>query len=450
MESSRGRTRRSWVAIVVTLLLVAPTVLLVSPAHAMPAHSVVARGGTNIGDGFYTVTTHQTVNGTAFFTNFYCGGRTAFQACIIPGGLTYVPSANLVIVSTLHEQGYNHTRNALFEFNPVTSQYTVPENISCVPWGPYYPGVGEYVLVPCFNDSADRLTSILVVNFTSGAAVSFVADTVGGSAMAYDSANGVVYVGGGDAVEMIDLANLTPVGTLAIAGALFGSPTEGWVTYGVPFAYDPSANSLVVPASGQDMIVANPGTGAVESTVPLPSWTMAIAFDPASDQVLASTFNASTVSVFNGRTFALEGRVTIPACIDYDCSQPNDANQILFDPSHGDAYLVTTMALLTLNLSSLSIVGVVPDYAEGPQASAVFIPSVDQVVGTWSFIIMPNPGFRVQLYYGNYSALTSLLWLPPAVGFIVIYVLVGLAIAAPVAWIVVRWWRGPHPAVRIG
>lgn len=449
MKSVRSEPGWSAATALVVVLLVLPGFWMISPIEAVSPRSSVAAGSTDIADGFYTVRTSQTVNGTASLTNFYCGGTTAYGACMVPAGLTYVPPAHLVIASELKEPFLNHTRNALFEYNASTSQYSSPQNISCGPWGPYYPGVGEYVLVPCFNSGADRPTYILVMNYVTGAIVGNLTDAIGASTMTYDPSNGLVYAGGGDSVLMINLRNLTVVGTFRIPGAWFGGPPEGWaVAFGVPFAYDVSSNSLIIPSSNASLMVVNPATGAVELSLPLPSWAMAIAFSRASDQLLVSTFNASTVSVFNAGTYALEGRVSIPACVDYDCSRPNDANQILFDPAHGDAYLVSTMALIALNLSTISIVGEVPDYGEGPQASSVFVPSLEQVIGTWLLPILMNPGFQVQVYHGNYSTVTSFLWLPPVVGLAVLYGLIGVAIAVPVVWVVLRWRRGPHPAVR--
>ncbi len=163
---------------------------------------------------------------------------------------------------------------------------------------------------------------------------------------------------------------------------------------------------------------------------------LAVTVDSGTNQILVSTFNPSSVEVFNAQSYAMEGQVGIPNCFNNICAQPNDVYQVLVDPTHGDAYLVSTIAFLTLNLSSLSMVGTVVGYGDGPQITAIYSPTSDRIFGTYSSIGMNGPGFVVQLFHGFYLMLTSLLWVPTAVGLLVCAAVVGALLA-------VLRFRGP-------
>lgn len=140
------------------------------------------------------------------------------------------------------------------------------------------------------------------------------------------------------------------------------------------------------------------------------------------------------MSVFDAASFALEARFTIPSCVQNDCASPNDVNEILVDPSHGDAYLVITVGLFSLNLSTLSLVGTTFDYGNGPEASSTYDPITDQIFSTYA-IYQLGPGLLVQLHHGTVPVLTSLLWLPPVLGELTVFQLTVGGIVALAVWV---------------
>jgi hypothetical protein len=203
--------------------------------------------------------------------------------------------------------------------------------------------------------------------------------------------------------------------------------------------YDPSTYRLIIPSTQKSLLIFDPGNGLVVGSISLPAPVEALGIDPATNQLFASTVSSdyvSGLSVFNARTYALEKTMTFPSCIDNDGASSNAIHQILIDPSHGDAYLVGTLSLFTLNLSTLSLVGTAVDYGDGDQLSAAYVPTTDQIFYTYLPLGMTSPGLSVQLHHGRIDVLTSVLWLPGTVGAIAAAQVVAAGIA--IAWVQFR------------
>jgi hypothetical protein len=185
---------------------------------------------------------------------------------------------------------------------------------------------------------------------------------------------------------------------------------------------------LIVPSTSSGLVAIDPTNGGVVAVLPLPSSPVALAVDPATDELFASSADPSSLTVFNATTYRAASTIPLPNCVRGDCVSPNDANQLLIDPTHGDAYLVSTDALFALNLSTLAIVAAVEDYGNGPELSSAYVPAVDRIFGTYLPASIPGPGFMLQLDHGSYTVVSSILWLPTAIGILVAGALCGGAL----------------------
>ncbi|MCI4352707.1 MAG: hypothetical protein L3K14_04885 [Thermoplasmata archaeon] len=433
--SSRGASTFT-AAVLVGLLLLLPVVPAFAAARMSLEHAT-SSSGFDLGHGFVTVSPIQQVTLTSYWDNFNCPSPNPLRACVVPVGVEYIPPAGIMVLS--EAQGIcpfacSNTHNALVEIDPVRHLYGQPLPLDCYPRNPFFPGVGNDYFVPCFPSTGP--TSILSVDFRTNSIVSNVSDPVVANAMTYDPSNGMMYGGGGNALEAIDPLTGTLESTMHVQNATF-NPARGFALTGYTLVFDTATDSLIVPSTTGQLLSVSPGDGTIESTISLPDPVVALAIDPASNLLFASTVSptwVSSVSVFNARTLAHEATISIPNCVDYSCAIPNAINQILVDPAHGDAYLVGTLALSTLNLSTLSLVGTTVDYGDGSQESAVYVPTTDQVISTYT-LPMPGPGLLAQLHHGSIPVLTSLLWLPPTMGIVALVQLVGAEIAAGWVWV---------------
>jgi hypothetical protein len=438
MRKARRVGRRLPEIICLGLLLFLPMVEAV-PFDGGSIVGPTVPGGANVGDGLFTLTPVQQVTASLAWDNFFCPHPWP-DGCTNAVGVTYVPAGNVMVISEGRCTVYcNSTRNALVEYNATTNEYGPPLGLNCYPLIPFYPGVGNDYYVPCPN-YAQNWSSMLVVDYQDNSVVANLSSPLSPGSMAYDSTDGMVYVGAaldGGAMEVFNPIANHLVGTLSVSGGTFTPGYYQWAT-AYTLVYDPATDHLIVPSTTNRFLVVDPTNGTVASSVSLPSSVETLAIDPASNQLFVATDNETTsvsgLSVFNARTYALEARLVVPNCIDYTCVGSNTINQILVDPSHGDAYLVGTLSLFTLNLSSLSLVGTTEDYGDGAPDSATYLPSLDQVISTYS-IFQVGPGLLAQLHHGSVTVLSSFLWLPPALG-------ISIAVQFSVGGLVAAWVLG--------
>jgi hypothetical protein len=428
-------------------------VLVLSALSALADASASLRGvrgsgGSNMGNGFYTLTSEQTVTATGYWDNFNCPSQAQFRWCVDPVGVSYISPANVVVISEENcrpAPGCNGTQNALGELLGTNSSLSAPIlPLGCFPAVPYYPGAGALYYVPCTNGSF-AWQSVLSVDYQTDSLVANISVSAGATSLAYDTSNGLLYTGSGGNITAIDPTTDTTAGVMHIPDSTFeGGEGVTWSWYSL--VYDPFTNTLIVPSSEDQLLSVNPANGAVEASMALPGLVQALAIDPGTDELFASTLysnlaatNASAVSVFDATSLSLEAGFTIPPCVDYICTQPDQVSQILIDPAHGDAYLVGTTALFALNLSTLSLVGSIEDYGDGSQWSSTFVSASDAIVGTYA-PFMVGPGFLLLLQHGTVTTWTSFLWLPPALGELAL-LLVAVAMAALVALVTYRAWK---------
>jgi hypothetical protein len=446
MRASRKGAWKLAQVVALGVLLLLPAFPAFAPA-GRNSPDMTASAAVNIADGLYTRTTEQTANGTPYWYNFNCPNQAQFGWCVDPIAVAYIPPANLVIVSEARcpLPGCNDTHNSLIEFNPATQSYGSPLMLNCMPETAYYPGAGSEYLVPCLN-YIQGWSSVIAVNYQTNSIMANISDPVGVSAMAYDPSTGMVVGLGSNGLEVINLTTGVVVSTYQVPNATSSqvAPTGG-IGGSYTMVYDSETNSLIVPTTTNKLLSVDPIRGTIEASVSLPSTLNSLAIDPATNQLLVETVNSSgwnptyagTFSVLNARTFALESRFSIPYCAGGLCGQ-EFIEQVLTDPLHGDAYLVASYGIWTLNLSTLSIVDVIPTESDGWPVSSAYVPTADQILLTYANP-MPSPGLLVQLHHGSITVLTSFLWMPPNYGALTLVLLVAL-VAAIVAWVQVRAW----------
>ena len=405
--------------------------------------------GFNLGDGFVDFPAVQSVSETPYWDNFDCP-TSAYCSWVI--GTASVPSAGVIVLSTGHCPGPNGcgpTRNGLVEFSPSESAYSTPLLLNCTPQEPFYPGVGDDVYVPCFSNANDS-SAILVLDYQTGGIVGNISDPIGSTAMAYDPANGLLYSGQGQALQAINPQAAKVEWTVNVPSATFNaciSVNPCWFT----LVYDPLTDQLIAPSTQNSLLAINPTNGTVAAEIPLQSSVVSLAIDSSTKQLFAATSyvsgqsSGSAVTVFNALSYRPSSTIEIPGCVDYVCAEPDDVNVMLIDPTHGDLYLIATVGFLTLNLSSLSVVGVTEGYGDGNQGSAVYVPGLDQIIGTYPSFYMAGPGFLVQLHHSTYLVLGELLWQPPLAG-----VLTASQIVIGIALFAVFWKRERTYRLRAG
>jgi hypothetical protein len=312
---------------------------------------------------------------------------------------------------------------------------------------PFYPANGFDVFVPCVNSYRDE---ILVWNYSSGRLGPAIETPFWPVSMTYDTRSGLIYAGGWNASGSMKLGAINPdtgvlTNVLTVVDASFaGFFSEG----GYLLAYDPATDRLLLPnvsgpygGAGPALVAVDPSTGLVDGQVALGAPVLSLVVDTSTNQILAATDRPYQVDVFNAQTYSSQGAVSLPTCLSEGCAG-GDARQILIDPSHGDAYLLTSLALDALNLSTLTLVGSIFDYGDGGQGSGAYVPNLDRVFGAFWFISQQIPGFMDQLSHTVRDVLTSFLWVPTSGGILAAAAIVGTAFA------LVRF-RGPPVSPRV-
>jgi hypothetical protein len=414
-------------------------------------------GAVNLGDGLYTMSSVQQVNGSAYWDNFNCPSQTQFGWCVDALGLAYIAPAGLVVLSEANcpMPGCNGTRNSLVNFDPLANTFGIPLTVGCTPFTPYYPGTGNDYFVPCGNFT-QGWSSILSVDYRTNSVVANISDPAGVTTMGFDSSSGMIFGGGSNGLEVINPATEAMESTVHVPNATFAQLDSWFFGDGsYTLVYDSATNSVIFPSTASQLLVVNPATGAIETTVRMPGAVESLAIDSSSNQLLVATVNdsgrnpnyAGAVSVFNAKTLALEARIPFPDSIGSFAGEAY-VNQILTDPANGDAYLMSSYGLLILNLTTLSVVGGISIGGDGPPLSSVYVPSTDQILYNFPYW-QTGPGVLVQLHHRSFTVLTSFMWLPPPFGVLILVVLAAVGVAV-VAWVQVRrWWlrrRGAIPA----
>ena len=408
-------------------LLVVALLLTNVPAGGARATSVSSRGAsaTDLLDGLVTMQTTQTVNGTGYWIPF-CPAATTVN-CIVPVGVTYVPSTGVLLV--VQQAAYigspgARTQNAFQEVNPTDLSYGPLQNLTCVPRAPFYPGSGPDVYVPCFLNS-----TVFVINTETDTIAATVSTPYPFCTLAFDPRDGLIYAGSASGA----LASLNPstdaVTQVAnVTGAAFLQEQDFGV--GTQLVYDAVTSQLIAFSETGGLVAIDPATGAGRPLRPLSLQPTALGVDPSNGELFVSAIDPATVQVYSSTTDALLANYSMPLCVDNICGDSNVVTSFVMDPTHGDMYFVSGLAVLAVNLSSLSIVGTIFASGESFAGSATYLPADDRMFGTFQLEGSPGPGFLVEMTHGNTTLLAGLLWLPVAPGILVVGGGVGLAAAA--------------------
>ncbi|HTT46127.1 MAG TPA: hypothetical protein VMH38_08995 [Thermoplasmata archaeon] len=387
-----------------------------------------------VGAGLAKMGAVQRVSGQAYWDTF-CPPDTGY--CMAPAGLAYVPSAQLVLlteITSFELGGQWGGINATLEFSTSTLELTAPARLNCSPLVPFYPGIGVDVYVPCWNSTV----TLLAIDVQTQSVVASMTPLLNlyGNSMAYDPTDGLIYWGTAqNDLVSVDPVNNTIVGIIPVEGASI--PAGEWLSSSYGLSYDPATNALLMPSSSDDLLAVNPESGATEQVIPLAGPADSLTADAATNQLFVSTSDINTatssVEVFNAATYAREETLPIPNCVYNICAEPNDVNQVLLDPAHGDAYLVATTGLFAVNLTTLSMSTVMADYGDGAQETGVYIPSLDAIFGTYAPSVI-GPGYVATLHHATSSFLSTLLWMPASVALLLLAGVTGvlLAVISPV------------------
>jgi hypothetical protein len=412
--------------------VVAFVALLVVTVSAGPVHGPALAGSFgfvptmaaatdswNIGSGFIGFSPVQDVQGAAYFASF-CSTVNLAASCEDPIGLSYVAPANIVVLTEGNGSNPNFPPlepPAIIEFDPATLHIVGRTNLSCTPGMPLYPGSGFDVYVPCTS-------GLLVFNYSTDRVVGTISTPFWVISLAFDSGSGEIYASGWDANGTTFVGEINPAANTLVR--LFSIPNVGFAGFfgagAYLLAYDPATDELLMPNSsgpyddaGTSILSVNPESGKVTSTFSTGATVLSVSVAPQSNQILVTTSSPDEVEAFNEASYAEEAQVSLPSCLPGVCAG-GDAPAVALDPTHGDAYILTSLALDVLNLTTCSLVATIYDYGAGDQGSGVYVPGVDRVFGAYQYFYQSFPGFMVQLTHSSHEELTSVLWLPTAEG----------------------------------
>ena len=393
---------------------------LISPAVPPTPTS----GYLDLGAGLLTLSQDQNVTGTSDWES-YCASEGPGAYCTDPVGVAYVPSLDRLVLTENRAEGPGgpNGTDAIEELDPATLAVDSIAQPGCAPGIPFYPGTGVQVFVPCFDSRSESFDILLAVDSVTGSVVANLSTPGWVGSMTYDSVDGLVYAGtGAMTLISIDPVHDTLIGAVNVTGARF-QPTLLGGSSTFQLVFDPIRNQLIVPSATGGLLLVDPATGEAQTTLPLPSTPLALAVDPETGRLFAAGFDPDSLFVYNAANLALETTFSPPACVSFVCATGTVA-QVLVDPSHGDAYLLTGLAIDTFNLSKLSWVSEVPYEGYGPVGDGTYVPSLDRVFATFR-IGQVLPGLVVQLDHANHLSVSRILWLPTGLGTLPLGAVVG-------------------------
>jgi hypothetical protein len=140
---------------------------------------------------------------------------------------------------------------------------------------------------------------------------------------------------------------------------------------------------------------------------------------------------AGTVLVLSAASLRQVGSIAVDSTPCYNEGGPFLTDEILADPAHGDLYLVGfSYCLGIINTTTNEALPTLSVGGDGP-GFGTYNPVTDSIWLCYPEIPYPSPGKIVVLQHASFALLTSLLWLPPALGTILLSALTGIADDAP-------------------
>jgi hypothetical protein len=368
----------------------------------------------------------QTVTGTSYWVSLCESSATV--NCIIPSGVVYVPPAGVIVATeVLSDPPVPPTTNGFEEINATTRAIGPVQNLSCEPGVPYYPGFGADVYVPC-----ELSSEVIVINSLADHVVATIPTPFPGVAFTYDPRDGFIYMGDGGGssgaeggrIVAINTTSWTSTPALTVANATFLGEFES----GTGLAFDAPSDQLLMFSRTDQLLSVSPAGASPVPVASLPPGANGLAVDPGAGLIFAAVADPSSVLVFNATTYAEVANFSMPPCIEGFCGSGNQVTEFAFDARHGDAYLASGTALFVANLSRLSIVGTILTVGDGASKSATYVPSTDEVWGTYFSPDSLGPGYLVELDHQNVTVLREFLWQPESVAVLVLGAVVGVAV----------------------
>ena len=394
--------------------------------------------------GFVSASTSQSVSGTSYPVNYCPAQKLLGEPCSAPSGIVYVPPEQVMVLteSNLNSIGGGGNVNAIVEFKPSNLQVLSDTPLGCVPSSPLYPGTGSYVFVACRTYPGDT-SSMLKFDTTTGQIVGNGSVPGWILAMSYDPGNGLIYGGGLNSTSAsttnllvsFDPTSMSAVGATRVANVSFR-------TLGVddPYVmvYDPLTNRLIVPNGNASLVAVDPLTDSSSTVATFASPLVSLALDSATGELVVSDQGSPGLWVLNGSTYTVEDGLDVPSIM----PGGNDVVfQLVFDPNHGDAYLLTPSGLAVLNLSGLSFVGTVANYYAGYTPNGAYFPQNDTLFGTSGLSWDTADGSGIALEHRTTSLPAEFFGLPVSDVVLIVAVLAGVVIGV----LALLWTRPRHP-----
>ncbi len=271
-----------------------------------------------------------------------------------PDGLVYDPQLEDIIVVN---QGYSSTASTnVTDISVVNNAIVHWGPLADLPYGIAFGGPNDQAYVydgqsgdlSILNATTEQVEHQVFVGF------SVIQHQWVGGAVAYDSANGTVYV------------DFTPY-TVADADVAIVNVTTYAVThlpttdFDLPsgLAYDPTDQKVFVANYGEGTVtILDASDGAVEGTVTVGENPLGVLYDPDNDTVFVSNFGSDNVSVINAADSTI-----VKTSTPIDIS--NEPLGLAYDPANGEVYVAESDADYVANFSATTYALHAPIYVSG-------------------------------------------------------------------------------------
>ena len=250
-----------------------------------------------------------TVGGTISFT--------ALSACTggnCPAGVAYAWSMNRDLGQLSYTSALPNT-----VFDVISPGERVPSGIA------YDSANGDLYVTDDNQYAPYALSNVSVISGATDTTLGLIQVGASPTGIGYDPTNGYLYVTncGSGTMSVINGANNSLVTTFpfSLAGCMIGAK---WFMNYAGVTYDPASDTIYASNYGYGTVsVIDPATDQIEKTLRLGGEPWGMVYDPANRDLYATEFSQSYVAVINGTTNSVITQVlvgSLPSGIDYDAA----------------------------------------------------------------------------------------------------------------------------------
>lgn len=386
-------------------------------AAVLVVGSASAHGGT--GGGLFRTQWVQSV-GLSGEWQMICQAPSNSSSCVQVTGLLPVPGSGIILMTyttgrTIGGSG-QPAGLGIGELNATTGAWTSRTLIGCEPYLPYYPGNGGIVYIPCSAPLSGANSSIVEYDYSRTSIVGDLATPTSVSALGNDPANGDLYA----AFDNGSIESINPTTGAVLAQSHVFPPGSGpdfggaWNDLSWTLMYDSYSNLLLTQTGGSAVEALNPTNLTMVDQIPTgsPPWAMAI--DPVNRELYIGT-SAGDVLAFDAVSFEPTANMSIPSGV-CGTTAPFLADQMTFDPAHGDLYLAGFWYCLGVVNTTGNYA--LPSHSVGGDGNsrAAYIPDSGEILIYYPWFISVGPIVAGVLTHSQSPALTSVLGLSPLLG----------------------------------